>query len=438
MTVICYDFALIYEHFRTENNALAVFCIILMVLPALLGVVFTLASPPPGLQTETASFAISVKKKDIKWILLQIFHAIFFPFAAIGRYCFLIFWWTESVFASYVGDEERTKDALSLARAPSPIELYLFLQAFIHSAPHAIVNILDLMSRVSNPFFDKVSVQAISIIASCMRMASTATLYRRFEREKVLGRKYPWRNKLEVENNGGKFKEDLEKLNKDYSSENLKESTRRQTIRNKSESSIQDENNDLIQFSPRNSEMASSFYEDSAFDSDSSSNYLAPVTVRSNENDESDNEYVRPISIIDKVAPRRQKRDYVIERVDVPPPPFIPAPRPGSLAQWAEKMVENAENIPVWLSAPPRRKHWEVIQEEPDIPRRAPRSFIRGLEPQDMTAGLVQYLGWHVRVWHVFWIIACTIENILFTALWASIDNSLDNWWKCQGKPLSI
>lgn len=342
-----------------------------------------------------------------------------------------------------------------------------------------------------------VSVQAVSIIASCMRMASTAVVYRRFEREKVCGRKYPWGT------NTGKNNEtpndELEKLNKETHSENVNEQTKRQTIRNKSTSSANEDSNDLIQFSPRSSERVSSFYEDSAFDSDSSSNYMTPVTLRSHDNDASDDEYVRPISIIDKVAPRRQRSNVVIERVDVPPPPAMPAPRPGSLAQWAEKMVENAENIPTWLSAPPRRKHWEVIQDEPDIPRRAPRSFIRGLEPQDLTAGLVQYLGWyaffisrllsisafinffpyvaiiilfshyqvmllflivpqastvkrafyvflafiylfclmeikirfrHVRVWHAFWIVACTIENIIFTSFWASIDNNFDSWWK--------
>lgn len=59
------------------------------------------------------------------------------------------------MFASHSNDKERTEEALSLARAASPLELYLFLQAFIHSAPHAIVNILDLMWRFSNPSFDK-------------------------------------------------------------------------------------------------------------------------------------------------------------------------------------------------------------------------------------------------------------------------------------------
>ncbi|CAG5056637.1 unnamed protein product [Parnassius apollo] len=435
MTVICFDMTLIYEHFRNGDDA----------------------------------------------------------------YCYLIFWWTEGVFASYAEDEERIEEALLFARAPSPLELYLFLQAFIHSAPHAIVNILDLMLRVSDPTYGKVSVQAVSIIASCMRMASTATLYRRFEREKICGRKYPWGNAGNAEKDNVK-NEGVEKRNEDNNvSEHIYEPIKRQSSSsNKSTDSKNEANNDLIQFSPRNSEMTSSLYEDSAFDSDTSSNYLSPITLR-DENTGSDNEYVRPISIVDKVAPLRQKREYVIENVYVPPPPVMDAPRPGSLALWAEKIVENAENIPTWLSAPPRRKHWEVVQDEPDIPRRVPRSFIRGLEPQDITAGLVQYLGWysffvsrllsisafinffpyvaiiilfshyqvmllflivpqastvkrafymflafiylfclmefkirfrHVRVWHAFWLIACTIENIIFIALWASIDNYFDSWWR--------
>lgn len=71
------------------------------------------------------------------------------------RYCHQIFWWVEAVYASRVQDEERIVEALSRARAPAPMELYLFLQAFIHSAPFAIVNILDLMSGYRDPNFDK-------------------------------------------------------------------------------------------------------------------------------------------------------------------------------------------------------------------------------------------------------------------------------------------
>ncbi|XP_014362686.2 uncharacterized protein LOC106714222 [Papilio machaon] len=495
LTVICYDITLIYEHFRNGDDGLAVFCIVLMVFPSVLSLVFTLASPPPGLQTELTAYTVKIEKNDIKWVLMQIVNAIFFPIAAIGRYCYLIFWWTESVFASHSNDEERTEEALSLARAASPLELYLFLQAFIHSAPHAIVNILDLMWRFSNPSYDKGSIQAISIIVSCMRMSSTATFYRRFEREKICGRKYPWKDKEKVEK--CENENIVVENNEDKQSEHIYETIKRQSsISDKSKNSRSGANDDLIQFSPRNSEMASSFYNDSAFDSDSSSSILASTD---HGNLESDDEYVRPITIIDRVAPRRQTREYVIEKVYVPPPPAMDAPRPGSLAQWAEKFVENAENIPTWLSAPPRRKHWEIVHSEPDIPRRVPRSFVRGLEPQDVTAGLVQYLGWyaffisrllsiaafinffpfvaiiilfshyqvtllflivpqaptvkrafyvflafiylfclmefkirfrHVRVWHMVWIVTCTIENIIFTALWATIDNYLDSWWK--------
>ncbi|KOB67783.1 XK-related protein [Operophtera brumata] len=192
----------------------------------------------------------------------------------------------------------------------------------------------------------------------------------------------------------------------------------------------------------------------------------------------------------------------MIETVNITPPPAMPAPRPGSIAVWAEKLMENAESFPTWISAPTRRKYCdhEVVQDEPDIPRRVPRSYMRGLEPQDATAALVHYMAWytffiarlisiacfinffpvlaiilifshyqvmllflivpqastlrrsfyiflafiylfclmefkirfrHVRVWHVFWIIVCTVETIVFTGLWASISSSnIDDWWK--------
>lgn len=71
------------------------------------------------------------------------------------RYCYLIFWWIEAVYASRDQDEERTREALYRARTPSSMELYLFLQAFIHCTPLAIINALDMMVHYANPAFDK-------------------------------------------------------------------------------------------------------------------------------------------------------------------------------------------------------------------------------------------------------------------------------------------
>lgn len=342
-----------------------------------------------------------------------------------------------------------------------------------------------------------------------MRMSSTATIYRRFEREKLNGRKYPWNknSKALIENiNKG---HDQTKVNNN-DEEPIYEAVMKQPIEARNSQVIDDGGNratsDLIQFSPNINQQEPLFYDDILTDSETSSDYYPPIAYTNNSpvQSNSDDEYVRPISIIDRVAPRRSttqiSRTYTIEKVEITPPPVIYAPRPGSLAVWAEKIVEKAEDIPLWLSAPPRRKYNdEVVQDEPDIPRRVPRSKMRGLEPQDATAALVHYLGWyaffvsrllsiaafinlsviaavivlfchyqimllllivpqaptvrrgfyiflafvylfclmefkirfrHVRVWHVFWVIVCTVETILFTGLWAAIDNDMHDWWK--------
>lgn len=349
-------------------------------------------------------------------------------------------------------------------------------------------------------------------------MASTATMYRRFEREKICGRKYPWgtqfsdplldTSKDENDNAKPDDADDDAEANKTKSAD---EETIYESIRKK-DSIISDNSNsakfrnthsDLIKFSPRNTvEMSSAFFDNEEItDSDTSSDYLPPKRDDTGSQElNSDDEYIRPITIIDRVAPLRRNTDYTIEKVEIIPPPVMMAPRPMSFAMWAEKMVENAESIPTWLSAPPRRKYCdEVVQDEPDIPRRVPRSFIRGLEPQDATAAIVHFLGWysffvarllsiacfidffpfvaiivlfshyqvmllflivpqastvrrafyiflafiylfclmefkirfrHVRVWHVFWVIVCTIETVVFTAVWISIDNTVHEWWQ--------
>lgn len=359
-----------------------------------------------------------------------------------------------------------------------------------------------------------VAMQAVSIIFSCMRMSTTATIYRRFEREKLNGRKYPWNknSKALIENDNNEEK-GLTNDNNNQS-EPIYETIKKQPLdfihstpspQPETENERIKANSDLIEFSPRNTQQEIAYYDDMLTDSDTSSDYYPPISHAdyppSSPQSNSDDEYVRPISIIDRVAPRRSTNtQFTIEKVEILPPPIIPAPRPGSIAVWAEKMMENAENIPSWLSAPQRRKYTdEVVKDEPDIPRRVPRSKMRGLEPQDATAALVHYLGWysfflsrllsiavfintsiiasviilfshyqvmllllivpqaptmrrafyiflafvylfclmefkvrfrHVRVWHVFWIIVCTVETVVFTGVWASMDRGVHDWWK--------
>ncbi|CAB3231236.1 unnamed protein product [Arctia plantaginis] len=401
LILICFDLALIVTHFRKGDEALGVFCSILVTLPAVIAFVFTLASPPPSLQTDLSAYSVSVQKKDLRWLGIQFLNAIFFPIVAIGRYCFLIFWWVEAVYASRAKDEDRTREAILKARSSSPMELYLFLQSFIHAAPHAIVNILDLLARFTDLSFDQVSVQSVSIIVSCLRMASTATVYRRFEREKLCGRNYPWNKKLITKNEDNDERDDKKPHQEEeqlYESITQKDSMRSSTPYN---SEFRNTNSDLIQFSPRTPiEMSSSFFDYDSDCSDCSSHYLppiSPVTQRRAPTYDSDDEYVRPLSIIDRVAPKRRDTGYIIEKVEIVPPPVMVAPRPGSLALWAEKMVENAESIPDWLSAPPRRKYCdEVIEDEPDVPHRVPRAYMRGLEPQDLTAAIVHFLDGNV------------------------------------------
>lgn len=57
-----------------------------MTLPSLIAFVFTLASPPPSLQTDLSAYSVSVQKKDLRWLGKQFLNALFFPIAAIGRY----------------------------------------------------------------------------------------------------------------------------------------------------------------------------------------------------------------------------------------------------------------------------------------------------------------------------------------------------------------
>lgn len=331
-------------------------------------------------------------------------------------------------------------------------------------------------------------------------MAGTATAYRRFAREKISGRKYPWINNKKPDDKSNNVQENEKKIEEEPIYEPLlqRQPFLVQTI-NEDDSNVTNSNMNDFPSSPADEEPW--LYADS--DSGNSSDYM-PQEFGSHRtsrkiSQSSEDAYIKPISIIDKVAPRRRDAPVTIQRVQLTPPPAVPAPRPMSLAVWAEKLVENAESIPGWLSAPHRSKYIAQLNEpEPELPRRVPRSYIRGLEPQDATAALVQFLGWyaffvarllsiaafincvpvvsiivlfshyqvmllllivpqastvkrafymflafvflfclmefkirfrHVRVWHVFWILVCTVEIIVFTGLWSTIGSDLNDWW---------
>lgn len=330
-------------------------------------------------------------------------------------------------------------------------------------------------------------------------MASTATTYRRFSREKLCGRRYPWiNNKKSDVGTSNEGQENEKETEEDPIYEPILQRLP-PLLQSINEDDRNNANSDLIEFSPSYPRKEPWFYDS---DSGNSSDYMPSEFERRSSrkiSENSEDAYIRPISIIDKIAPWRRNAPVTIERVQITPPPAVPAPRPMSLAVWAEKLVENAESIPGWLSAPHRSKYIAQLNElEPELPRRVPRAYIRGLEPQDATAALVQFLGWysffvarllsiaafingvpvaaiivlfshyqvmllllivpqastvrrgfymflafiflfclmefkirfrHVRVWHVFWILVCTVETIIFTGLWSTIGSNLNGWW---------
>lgn len=151
---------------------------------------------------------------------------------------------------------------------------------------------------------------------SSLRMASTATVYRRFEREKICGRQYPWKTNSEVlienaTNEETEINNKAEVKQEEHIYETLppRRSERTSLISQNTNESRSKIVSDMIQFSPR-SNVTEPFFNDEGCCSDASSDYLQPIPVnksRRSSSLESDSEYVRPISIIDRVAPRRHE-----------------------------------------------------------------------------------------------------------------------------------
>ncbi|KAK6623355.1 hypothetical protein RUM43_009207 [Polyplax serrata] len=175
------DIALVERHFAEDRCFAGSLTVILMYSPSVVHFILTMmdASKWPESDKKTS--------KKVCWVLKNVGLMILFPVHAIHRFAGKLFWSLEALLCQDLEKEQ----ALLEAAKPSHSELYLLLQALLQALPQAFLQTYILAS-FKIPHERTGVIQFLSITTSIASAAIAASLYMRFESQRLAGRRTPW------------------------------------------------------------------------------------------------------------------------------------------------------------------------------------------------------------------------------------------------------
>ncbi|XP_046991205.1 uncharacterized protein LOC124596202 isoform X1 [Schistocerca americana] len=172
--------ALAWRYFEEQNYVWGSFTVLFIYLPSLVFFVHTVSKPHLWEEQPNTT-------KTALWFLARFLQIVAFPVWVIYRYTKQLFWSVEAL----LRDGEEQQNAIEIAGKPSRIHLYLFLQAFLQSAPQAFLQLYVLLKQYDNQI-ETDYMHVTCIISSLLILSSTVASFQLFESQKVLGRSKPW------------------------------------------------------------------------------------------------------------------------------------------------------------------------------------------------------------------------------------------------------
>ncbi|XP_045471042.1 uncharacterized protein LOC123678194 [Harmonia axyridis] len=177
------DVGLVHKHYENWHKGLAWISLMFMYLPAFGSYVIILSCLDLWPERRFGG------KKNFFWLCHKTVQHLLFPVWSLWRFAERIFW---SIEAFRSEDEESRQFAVRNSTRPRTIELYMFLQAFLHSLPQILLQLHQLMRHSHTT--DKLTAhsQFMSIVFNLTNLAITVTYYQRFKTQKLAGAQYPW------------------------------------------------------------------------------------------------------------------------------------------------------------------------------------------------------------------------------------------------------
>ncbi|XP_060518060.1 uncharacterized protein LOC132696931 [Cylas formicarius] len=183
MFIIAGDIAVIFRHYKDYNPIWGNLTLSIMYLPALGSYLFILSNSDYWPQ------APLLRKENIIWLLKKTSAHLLFPIWSMWRFAERIFWSIEVIRSK---DEFAINEAISIISAPRTIELYIFLQAYMHSLLQVLLQLYILMRHNANIERESKDAQVFCIVFNLAKVAITTTFYQRFKSQKIAGSQYPW------------------------------------------------------------------------------------------------------------------------------------------------------------------------------------------------------------------------------------------------------
>ncbi|ERL84897.1 uncharacterized protein LOC109537611 isoform X2 [Dendroctonus ponderosae] len=184
MLIVATDIGVIFRHYKDGDPIWASLTLFCMFLPAMGSLIITLTDwdywpePENGMTSDNSY-----------WLYKKIIGHVFFPVWNVFRHAERIFWSIEAVRST---DETAIEENIAKATEPRLVELYVFLQAYLHSLPQVLLQLHILMRHNSDIAKESKITQAVSILLNLAKVAVTTTFYQRFRAQKLTGSHYPW------------------------------------------------------------------------------------------------------------------------------------------------------------------------------------------------------------------------------------------------------
>ncbi|XP_066260718.1 uncharacterized protein [Euwallacea similis] len=182
--IIAADIGVIFRHYKDDDPIWASLTLFCMYLPALGSLVIILTDADYWPDPE------NMTKENFVWMIKKILGHLLFPVWSMWRFAERIFWTIEAVMNT--NNDQRLDEALGKLTEPRLIELYVFLQAYLHSLPQVLLQLHILMRHNSDIDKESKITQTLSILINLSKVAVTTTYYQRFKAQKFTGSEYPW------------------------------------------------------------------------------------------------------------------------------------------------------------------------------------------------------------------------------------------------------
>ncbi|CAG9766530.1 unnamed protein product [Ceutorhynchus assimilis] len=188
--IIAIDIGVVFRHYKDNDPIWASLTIFFMYLPAIGSFIIITTDGDYWPEPENG-----MTSDNLLWLYHKVFGFLFFPVYNIWRFAERIFWSIEAIRSNV---DETVYEALTKAIEYRVIELYVFLQAYLHCLPQVLLQLHILMRHNSDIAKESKITQALCIILNLSKVAVTTTYYQRFRAQKLTGTQYPWLKKKKL------------------------------------------------------------------------------------------------------------------------------------------------------------------------------------------------------------------------------------------------